>query len=66
MRDERPDTETSHEVEAVYSTETGDSVAVRGRLFRADGSVWFGFVDVFSVADDRLARLTTYVNSRVE
>jgi len=66
MREERPDAETSHEVDVVYATTSSDSVAVRGRLFRADGSVWFGFVDVFAVEEGRLARLTTYVNGRVE
>ena len=65
MRDERPATDTTHEIESVYRAADDDDVAVRGRLLRADGSVWFGFVDVFSVADGRLSRLTTYTNSRV-
>jgi ketosteroid isomerase-like protein len=57
MRDERPDRTTEHVVETVYSGPTG--VAVRGRLLRASGAVWFEFVDVFDV-EDRLARLVTY------
>lgn len=66
MRDGRPETATTHEVAAVYPADGGDAVAVRGRLRRADGSVWFGFVDVFTVADGRLSRLVTYSNERVE
>ena len=65
MREGRPRTDTSHEVDAVYAVESDEEVAVRGRLFHADGSVWFGFVDVFHVEDGRLARLTTYTNNRV-
>ncbi len=63
MRDERPETETTHAVEAVYAD--GDEVAVRGQLIRADGSVWFGFVDVFRLEGDRFDELVTYTNSRV-
>ena len=66
MREERPETDTIHEVDAVYRADGGAGVAVRGRLRRADGSTWFGFVDVFEVADGRLARLATYTNGRVE
>lgn len=61
MRDERPETDTSHEVETVY--EGPDGVAVRGRLRRADGSEWFEFVDVFAVADGELASLRTYTTA---
>ncbi len=64
MRDERPQTDTAHAIDAVYA---GDGeVAARGRLLRADGSVWFGFVDVFSLEDGRLAELVTYSNARLE
>jgi ketosteroid isomerase-like protein len=58
MREERPETDTTHAVEEVYTSENG--VAVRGRLLRADGSEWFGFVDTFRVEDGRLAALSTY------
>lgn len=58
MREDRPAKDTSHEVAAVFERE--GAVAVEGRLRRADGSEWFGFVDVFAVADGRLAELTTY------
>ncbi|MWG34293.1 nuclear transport factor 2 family protein [Halomarina oriensis] len=72
MREERPATDTTHELDAVYvrddspsdADDSGDvrEVAVRGRLLRADGSEWFGFVDVFAVADGRVTRLTTYTH----
>jgi ketosteroid isomerase-like protein len=58
MREERPDPETTHELAAVY--EGDDGVAVRGRLLRADGSKWFGFVDAFVVADGELRECRTY------
>ncbi|MFB6118238.1 nuclear transport factor 2 family protein [Halosegnis sp.] len=61
MRDERPETDTSHVVETVYTADGG--VAVEGELRRADGSVWFRFVDVFAFADGRLAGLRTYTHS---
>ncbi len=57
MREERPETDTTHAVDAVLGD--GDLVAVEGRLLRADGSRWFGFVDVFEVADGELAALRT-------
>ena len=59
MRDERPMTDTTHAVDAVYPK--GPGVAVRGRLLDADGDELFAFVDVFDVADGRLAALETYV-----
>ncbi|WP_050032439.1 nuclear transport factor 2 family protein [Halorubrum halophilum] len=58
MRDERPMTDTSHAVDAVYPE--GPGVAVRGRLLDADGDELFAFVDVFSVEGGRLAALETY------
>lgn len=58
MRDERPMTDTTHVVDAVYPA--GPGVAVRGRLLDADGDEVFAFVDVFDVADGRLAALETY------
>lgn len=63
MRDDRPETDTTHEIETVYGND--DEIAVRGRLRRSDGSVWFGFVDVFSLDGDRFAELVTYTNSRL-
>ncbi|ELZ61409.1 MULTISPECIES: nuclear transport factor 2 family protein [Halorubrum] len=58
MRDERPNTDTTHVVERVYPA--GPGVAVRGRLLDADGEELFAFVDVFGVEDGRLTALETY------
>ena len=60
MREERPETDTTHAVEAVY--ESDDGVAVEGGLRRADGSVWFRFVDVFQFEDGQITFLRTYAN----
>lgn len=57
MAENRPETETEHVIEQVY---TGpDGVAVQGRLLRADGSLFFAFVDVFRV-EKRVTHLRTY------
>ena len=60
MREERPETDTTHAVESVY--ESDDGVAVEGVLRRADGSVWFRFVDVFRVEDGHIVFLRTYTH----
>ncbi len=62
MREERPMTETSHPVDAVYRTaesDTGD-VAVRGRLLDAQGDRLVGFVDVFSFSAAGVEAIRTY------
>lgn len=58
MREKRPETDTSHDVEAVYTSEEG--VAIEGLLRRADGSEWFRFVDVFRVDGAVLLECRTY------
>lgn len=74
MREERPQTDTSHPVDAVFEAEGGGrpegletsgqrpegTVAVRGRLLDADGERIVGFVDVFEFAADRVQRVETY------
>ena len=60
MREERPETDTTHAVESVY--ESDDGVAVEGVLRRADGSVWFRFVDSFGFEDGHIAFLRTYTH----
>ncbi|MFB6109978.1 MAG: nuclear transport factor 2 family protein [Halodesulfurarchaeum sp.] len=57
MAEKRPVMDTTHEVDRIYTGPEG--VAVQGRLLRADGDLFFRFVDVFAVAD-RLTRLVTY------
>ncbi|AGN02739.1 hypothetical protein L593_14000 [Salinarchaeum sp. Harcht-Bsk1] len=58
MRDDRPETDTTHEIEHV--TADGDRVVVEGTLRRANGDVWFRFADAFDVENGRLASLRTY------
>jgi ketosteroid isomerase-like protein len=62
MRSGRPETDTSHELEAVLENDAGDRVAVEGRLLRADGNEWFRFVDVFTVRSGRIRALRTYTH----
>lgn len=58
MREERPQTDTTHPIDGVYAGE--EDVAVRGRLLAADGDPIAGFVDVFSFDDGRIGRIDTY------
>ncbi|MFW5974512.1 MAG: ketosteroid isomerase, partial [Natrialbaceae archaeon] len=60
MREERPLTETRHDLRAVVVGEGGERAAVRGRLLDADGDPVFEFSDHFELADGRLRRLDTY------
>jgi ketosteroid isomerase-like protein len=61
MRDERPQTDTTHPLDGVYvPAEDGTDVVVRGRLVGADGETLVCFVDVFAFDRDRIARIETY------
>jgi len=72
MREGRPNRDTSHEVVSVLTAveddggdqgrgdRDADAVAVEGRLFDAGGDPMFGFVDVFSFDDGRIAEIRTY------
>ena len=78
MRENRPRTDTTHQVETVYvESGAGDGgdlggdavageIAVRGRLLDDDGKELFGFVDVFEFASvdaaAAVAHLTTYTD----
>jgi ketosteroid isomerase-like protein len=57
MRDERPVTESTHDLEEVIAD--GDRVAVRGRVVD-DEEVLFAFADFFALADGQITRLDTY------
>ena len=57
MREERPLTDTTHEIDGCYRN--GDRIAVRGRL-RRDGEDLFSFVDVHTVENELIVRLRTY------
>jgi ketosteroid isomerase-like protein len=59
MREERPMTDTTHAVDALYPGNETNEVAVRGRLLRGDEDL-FGFVDVFAFEGARATRLQTY------
>ncbi len=62
MRDERPMTDTTHAVDAVYPE--GIGVAVQGRLRGPDGEDLFAFVDVFAFDEDgAVAALETYTEA---
>ncbi|MFC7235398.1 nuclear transport factor 2 family protein [Halosegnis marinus] len=58
MRDDRPETDTTHAVDAVYESDAG--VVAEGTLRRADGSVWFRFADAFAFEGEEIAELRTY------
>lgn len=67
MREERPQTDTSHPVDGVFEREanTGEQtggVAVQGRLLAADGSLITSFVDVFFFDGATIRRIETYTN----
>lgn len=51
MREERPMTDTTHEIVGTFVAREGTAVAVRGRLLDAGGEPLFGFVDVHEFSD---------------
>ena len=57
MREERPNPDTSHDLETVVAD--GDHVAVNGRVLN-DGTVLLEFADVFVLENERITRLETY------
>ncbi|MFQ3318026.1 MAG: ketosteroid isomerase-like protein [Natronomonas sp.] len=63
MRTGRPETDTEHAIDAVYVRENGGGdIAVEGRLLRADGETWFGFVDTFTIGENGITELRTYTD----
>jgi ketosteroid isomerase-like protein len=58
MREERPQTDTSHPIETVYTG--SETVAVEGRLLADDGAEITRFVDVFAFEDGEIRRLRTH------
>jgi len=58
MREDRPQTDTTHPIDAVYTGETG--VVVEGRLLDADGETITRFADRFSFSDAAISRIETY------
>lgn len=62
MREERPEADTEHVVERLFS-KGGGAVAVEGRLLAADGTLITAYVDVFSIENDAIEELRTYTGS---
>lgn len=74
MREGRPETETTHDVRAVYvadgaagesaggteSADRTDEVAVRGRVLTGTDETLVRFVDVVAVENGRIAAIDTY------
>jgi ketosteroid isomerase-like protein len=60
MREERPQADTTHPIDAVYIDD--DSVAVEGRLLRSDGERIVSFVDVMAFEGDRIDEIRTYTS----
>ena len=66
MRGGRPELETEHVLESIYTEHDGDRIAVEGRLLRADGSEWFRFFDSFEVGRTGVQSLRTYTDGSSE
>jgi ketosteroid isomerase-like protein len=62
MREERPMTETSHPLDAIYTQTGGTAFAARGRLVAPDESELTAFIDVFSFEGHAIARIETFVD----
>jgi ketosteroid isomerase-like protein len=62
MRDERPQRDTTHPIDAVYEETDGSDVVVRGRLLAADGSLITRFVDVFTVESEKIVKIRTFTD----
>jgi ketosteroid isomerase-like protein len=62
MRDERPQKETSHPIDALYEQRDGSEVVVRGRLLATDESLITRFVDVFSFDGEKIASIRTFTD----
>ncbi|AWB28083.1 nuclear transport factor 2 family protein [Halococcoides cellulosivorans] len=58
MRSERPRTDTSHPIDAVF--EGPDGVVATGRLETDDGDRIAAFADRFTFEDGRIASIRTY------
>ncbi|MDJ1432342.1 nuclear transport factor 2 family protein [Halostagnicola sp. A-GB9-2] len=59
MREERPNPDTSHELDAVVVGDEGDQVAARGRVLEGETEL-FEFADFFETANGSIVRLDTY------
>jgi ketosteroid isomerase-like protein len=62
MREERPMTDTTHPIDAVYGQQSGAEVVVRGRLLDPDGDRIVCFADVFSFEGRSIAEIRTFTD----
>ena len=60
MRDDRPATDTTHPITAIYEQAEGNGVAVHGQLLAPDGEQITAFVDLFFFADGAIRRIQTF------
>jgi ketosteroid isomerase-like protein len=60
MREERPQTETSHPIDDLW--DDSERVVAQGRLLDADGNVITGFVDIFTFDGPEISRIRTYTD----
>lgn len=58
VREERPLTDTTHELVDVIAD--GDRAAVSGRLLDSEDELLFEFADLFTTSNGRIDRLETY------
>jgi len=59
MREERPNRETSHPIDAIYRDGDGE-LAARGRLLDETGEQLTAFVDVFELGEAGFESVRTY------
>jgi ketosteroid isomerase-like protein len=62
MRVDRPERETTHDIESVYLEADTENVAVEGRLLDADDEEWFRFVDTFEQVESGIESVRTYTD----
>jgi ketosteroid isomerase-like protein len=62
MREERPDTDTTHPIDRIYRTDDANELAVRGQLVNKNGKTLTGFVDIFSFDSEEIVRIQTYTD----
>ena len=60
MREERPMTDTTHDLVGLFEGVDDGCVAARGRLLDAEDRPVFGFVDVHEVEGASIATIHTY------
>jgi ketosteroid isomerase-like protein len=63
MKSARPDQDTEHRLEAIYTEDGGSRIAVEGRLCRVDGGEWFRFVDSFEISGRQIREIRTYTDA---